>query len=283
MQHAIGVYSVCAHLAPGSVEVAEGQWVRQGTRIGLCGNSGRSFRPHLHFQVQGTPRVGAPTMEADFFDCVTEGADAPMLHRSIFPEEDAVVRNIERKEDVAGLFAWPIGTRVRFRYTGFRGRVREEEIVSGIDLYNNLFLESRESGARLYFENMNRQFLVYDYFGPRRSSLYLLYAAAPRVPFDCPHGLKWDDALSRRHFRARWISWLVDFVDPFLPLLGLKLDFTASTDGGGLAVTGRGKVGRQPLATRAVFTVGAGLAEASLEIGGAAAKASLVEVLGEGQ
>ncbi|WP_247729428.1 M23 family metallopeptidase [Halovivax limisalsi] len=49
------VYSVLAHLTPGSFAVDEGQRVERGELIGRCGNSGNSTEPHLHFHVQDHP------------------------------------------------------------------------------------------------------------------------------------------------------------------------------------------------------------------------------------
>jgi murein DD-endopeptidase MepM/ murein hydrolase activator NlpD len=55
LQHAEGEYSHSAHLIPGSIPVRPGESIRCGQRIGLCGNSGHSTEPHLHFQVQDHP------------------------------------------------------------------------------------------------------------------------------------------------------------------------------------------------------------------------------------
>ncbi len=46
-----GVYAAYAHMKKGSADVREGDRVTVGQRIGLCGNTGNSSEPHLHFQL----------------------------------------------------------------------------------------------------------------------------------------------------------------------------------------------------------------------------------------
>lgn len=48
-------YAVLAHFREGSIRVAEGDAVSQGQELGLCGNSGNSSEPHLHFHLQTEP------------------------------------------------------------------------------------------------------------------------------------------------------------------------------------------------------------------------------------
>jgi murein DD-endopeptidase MepM/ murein hydrolase activator NlpD len=45
-------YAVYAHLKPGSLRVHRGEKVRMGQVLALCGNSGNSSQPHLHFHLQ---------------------------------------------------------------------------------------------------------------------------------------------------------------------------------------------------------------------------------------
>jgi hypothetical protein len=46
------VYTMYAHLAPGSIKVRAGQFVEAGRVIGRVGMTGRATSPHLHFEVR---------------------------------------------------------------------------------------------------------------------------------------------------------------------------------------------------------------------------------------
>lgn len=50
-------YGFLAHLQQGSVRVVKGDVVATGQEIGLCGNSGNTSEPHLHFHMQTSPRL----------------------------------------------------------------------------------------------------------------------------------------------------------------------------------------------------------------------------------
>lgn len=67
IQHRDGEVSVLAHLKQGSVRVKAGDKVARGQVIGLCGNSGNSSEPHLHYHLQNTPVVQDGTGIKCFF------------------------------------------------------------------------------------------------------------------------------------------------------------------------------------------------------------------------
>lgn len=71
IRHAPGEYSFIAHFRPGSLRVRPGQAVRAGEVLGLCGNSGHSTEPHIHFHVQDRPNfyfaAGLPVRFGDAF------------------------------------------------------------------------------------------------------------------------------------------------------------------------------------------------------------------------
>ncbi|MBK9154901.1 MAG: M23 family metallopeptidase [Chloracidobacterium sp.] len=55
--HGNSEFSVVMHMQKGSVRVKKGDKVKRGDVIGLLGNSGDSFGPHLHFQLQDGPEL----------------------------------------------------------------------------------------------------------------------------------------------------------------------------------------------------------------------------------
>jgi murein DD-endopeptidase MepM/ murein hydrolase activator NlpD len=55
IDHGNGEFSMLAHLQRGSVKVKPGDKVTAGQQVALCGNSGNSPIPHLHYHVQNSP------------------------------------------------------------------------------------------------------------------------------------------------------------------------------------------------------------------------------------
>lgn len=64
-------YSVLGHMQQGSIRVRCGDNVKQGQVLGLCGNSGNSSEPHIHFHVQNTPIIADATGLRCTFDDIT--------------------------------------------------------------------------------------------------------------------------------------------------------------------------------------------------------------------
>lgn len=57
-----------AHFKQHSIVVKQGQKIDTGTLLGLCGNSGNSSEPHLHFHLQNTEDMTVATGAKCFFD-----------------------------------------------------------------------------------------------------------------------------------------------------------------------------------------------------------------------
>ncbi len=64
-------YLFFGHFKQGSVQVKQGQRVKQGQLLGLCGNSGNSSEPHLHFHIQNTENMSGATGIKCYFETLT--------------------------------------------------------------------------------------------------------------------------------------------------------------------------------------------------------------------
>ncbi|MFT3767456.1 MAG: M23 family metallopeptidase [Minicystis sp.] len=267
IQHGVGLYSLVAHLAKGSVKVVKGQYVRRGEILGLCGSSGRSPRPHLHFHLQATAELGAPTLPCRFTDVVVNRGDGEALETAITPAEGDVVRNLEPGEDVASYFDVEVGQRFAFRV----GKTVERIVVEA-DLHGRLLWRSLERPATLFYGRSEAFFTAYDAVGAGASVLHLVRTALPRVPFEASETLSWTDHLPARHFRP-WLGRVLwDLLSPFLPRDGIEMELCMRREGATLVVEGaskrRDRRGEPLVRTRAELTRGVGPVRVTVTVRG---------------
>jgi murein DD-endopeptidase MepM/ murein hydrolase activator NlpD len=68
IRHREHEFSVLAHFMNGTIRVKVGDRVARGDVLGLCGNSGNSSGPHVHYHLQNTPIFQDATGVKCFFD-----------------------------------------------------------------------------------------------------------------------------------------------------------------------------------------------------------------------
>lgn len=68
IQHSKHEVSVLAHCKQGSLKVKAGDTVKKGQVVGLCGNSGNSSEPHLHYHLQNAAIIQDATGIKCFFE-----------------------------------------------------------------------------------------------------------------------------------------------------------------------------------------------------------------------
>lgn len=91
LRTAAGEHLVFAHLKQNSVVVKQGEKVRKGQLLGLCGNSGNSSEPHLHFHLQNIEEMYKATGAKVYFEKIlVEG----QLHKDYSPIKGQVVQPI---------------------------------------------------------------------------------------------------------------------------------------------------------------------------------------------
>jgi len=83
-------YLVFAHFKQNSIVVKEGQNVKKGELLGLCGNSGNSSEPHLHFHVQDSQNVNTAKPIKTYFESIVVNGE---LKKEYSPERGEKIRN----------------------------------------------------------------------------------------------------------------------------------------------------------------------------------------------
>ncbi len=86
-------YLLFAHFKKHSIVVKEGQKVKQGQLLGLCGNSGNSSEPHLHFHIQNVEDMNLATGVKCYFDKINVNGQTKLDYSPIQNEK---VKNAEK-------------------------------------------------------------------------------------------------------------------------------------------------------------------------------------------
>ena len=259
--HGGRVWSMVSHLANGSVAVRPGQLVKQGELLGLCGSSGRSPRPHLHFQLQGAPEPGARTLPLELHDAIRQGPDGDELVASATPASGETWRAIEPQPEVAALLRFRPGEALRFSLAGPGGE-RTETMTPAIGPAGALTLHS-DDGATLYYAASPRLFVVLDVLGRRGTLLDLLRIALPRMPLEVSPRLTWTDHVPATGLGSRARPWILAPMWPLGAGRAQAIRYRARRDGADVVVEGQsvrtGGDGGPVLRTRVVLRAGQGL------------------------
>jgi murein DD-endopeptidase MepM/ murein hydrolase activator NlpD len=83
------------HFKQNSIAVRQGQKVKQGQRLGLCGNSGRSSEAHLHFHIQNAIEVNIATGVKCHFEHISANGEKKSDYS---PVKNEKVKNLTGKE-----------------------------------------------------------------------------------------------------------------------------------------------------------------------------------------
>lgn len=92
LKTALGEHLVLAHFKRNSVVVREGEKVKQGQLLGLCGNSGNSSEPHLHFHLQNVEEIYKATGAKMHFEKVLVNG---VLKNNYSPVKGEVVQHVD--------------------------------------------------------------------------------------------------------------------------------------------------------------------------------------------
>jgi len=216
IRHLPGLYTQMSHLKKGSFKVSKGDFVQRGDLLALCGNSGRSPEPHLHFQVQVTPLVGARTIDDPFAYYYQKENSAQELHQFSKPAEGALVSGITWNTLLKAAFDIMPDKSMKFSYENEKGLEVVEQWIAYTDAYNNKYLYCKETESIAYYVNDGSMFYFTAFYGNKKSLLYYFYLSVYKVFLGDPDSVVLQDAMPLNIIRNKKTSvWLHDFVAPF--------------------------------------------------------------------
>lgn len=220
--HYGGFYSALCHLAAGEVAVKEGDHVRAGQVVAKVGSSGRSPRPHLHMQIQQSPVIGSPTVNADLLHYVVKRNDSFHYVTRGVPEEGQTIRSLEHDPIRFQTACFPLGKSWSFAVRDVR-QTTEETWESEVDFWSNRYLVCRRTGARIQLYTDKKALILVEYNGPPKTGLWWFFIALPRLPFTGMN-VSWSDQPPPHLLLSGTRKCLLELLEPFALLAGIRSD-----------------------------------------------------------
>ncbi len=258
------VFSTMCHLLKQSVTVKEGDLVTAGQPIAKVGNSGRSPVPHLHFHLQRSGEIGAPTTHSELLHYIEIGQKREDYITHGVPQKGQVISRMDVSDTARRAVTLAPGRSWRFRIREGNSE-RIETWLSEIDPVGNRKL--RVDGCRIeasFFAD-NHYTTMLDFTGSRRSLLGLFYLGAPRVPYLESDKIPWSDTPAVSPFLPGPKRLIHEMALPFVEVGRLKTRSTMTRNAHTVTVSTRiarnaffSNNGSVPDRIEVVFTVGEG-------------------------
>jgi len=231
IKHSDGFYSQMNHLKPGSFRVSKGEWVRSGQVLASCGNSGRSPEPHLHFQFQAVPGIGAETINYPFGYYLQTNNNTIDYKSFSRPMLSDTVGNFEINPIMKNAFSFVPGQKIKFEVCthGKTGTVDWEAIT---DIYNVSYLYCKKTNSYAYYSNDEKVFYFYRFAGNKKSLLYYFFLLAYKMPLGFYENLVVKDTVAVNYVYTKIGLFIQDFIAPFYIFMNadFNLVYTSKDD-----------------------------------------------------
>lgn len=211
IQEPRGFFVLIAHFAEETISVTEGAWVERGTPLGKCGNSGYSPQPHIHIQVQLTPKIGDGTAPFTF---LSYKIDKTYCAHGL-PAESANVEALYIDKRLDKLTTFLLDDSHVFR--GVRKGHPDNEVILTVGIAPDGTFYFKSERGRLYFGRHEGTLYFYRVEGDD-PWLRMILLACPRMPLAHRPGLTWTDfvplGIACGGLRLRLARFLASFYHP---------------------------------------------------------------------
>ncbi len=213
INHLNGLFTQISHLKKDSFKVQIGDYVTKGTVLALCGNSGRSPEPHLHFQMQLSPEIGAKThpYPVGYYFEKTDGK--PILRIGEVPAENSIIYNVDSLELIHNRFEFKPG-----RVLNVTSNSEKLTWTVATNEYNQTYIYCKKSKSTAYFVNDGTMFYFTDFEGKKKSALYMFYRSCFKLLLAGERNIEIRDRIPLSKELPLSIRWLQDFMAPIILL-----------------------------------------------------------------
>lgn len=229
ISHGYGFHTLYAHMKEGSVKLAEGDYIKQGEKIGTVGNSGRSPVPHLHFQAQsgidaGTKSIFSHIVNYKFRD---ESGDYRFVTSGV-PKEGDVISPLVQERELANILHLSYDQTQSFHVKTASGEYDENWKIE-LDLMGIHRIHS-DSGNNLEYSIYNGIFNALNLSKLKPGALSAFALAASRIPWIENNNLSWTDEPSLSVMMNPFWKNLTLFLIPFFRPIRVRTDSRIEVD-----------------------------------------------------
>ncbi len=224
LRHGDQLFSKLSHLKKDSFKVSMGDSVKKGQVVAACGNSGRSPVPHIHFQIQGTPYIGSPTLDYPISHYIRHKEGVFELKSYETPEENVIVSNISKNNSLEKAFHFIPGQKFNFLVKPPTGEDYPVEWSVQIDALNLTYIYCEKTKSSAWFRNDGDIHYFTFFEGDNTSLLFKFFLGAYKVMMGYYPNLLVKDQYPVNTFNNRLAGLLQDFVAPFV--LFTKTEYT---------------------------------------------------------
>lgn len=218
IKHAEGLYSKLSHLKKGSFKNYIGEYVYKGQVLAACGNSGRSPYPHIHFQIQSIPIIGAKTKYYPITNYLIQKENGFQFSDSGIPEEKEIISNIQPTEMLAKAFYFIPGQMMILRDMS-NDAIDPIIWETHTNAYNQSYLYCANTNSVAYFVFTGTMFYFTEFIGDKESLLYRFFIGAHKLLMGEYPQVVLKDKLPIYIRGFHPIKFLQDIVGPFYSLI----------------------------------------------------------------
>ena len=221
ISHGYGLYTLYAHLREGSIKLSEGDYIKQGEKLGQVGNSGRSPVPHLHFHAQMGVDAGSKTIFSHIinYKILQEDGSYSFISSGTPAEEERIAAFVPEK-DLAPILQLSYGQVQRFLVIS-GARSYEESWKVDLDLMGTHSIVS-DNGTKAEFSIFNGIYNSLSVSGKRSTALAAFTLVASRLPWVDKQQVKWQDEPSLSIVLSPFWKNLALFLIPFFKPIRTK-------------------------------------------------------------